>query len=225
MAIIKKKLNFDLVLEGHTIRSMEELREYPSTELLDLHSDGRLVRWLRRHGGDAEAEALQDFTIGDDKVEALAFICQKLGMDITIDDIRDSMAEATEAPADTEELCVEAVEEPAQNMPVIEKLNAENLAFVNWTACFFDGFADAICDICFFNNTYYLLAVKTVHRAGSWFSETFYVLLYKSENLITWKKVCNITAIDKDNMFLSSDLFSLVKGMSMKLFRSHFIIP
>ena len=164
---------------------MEELREYPSTELLDLHSDGRLVRWPRRHGGEAEAEALQDFTIGDDKVEALAFICQKLGMDIAIDDIRDAMAEATEAPADTEDFCIEAFEEPAPNMPVIDKLDVENLAFANWTACFFDD--TAICDICFFNNTYYLLAVKMASCASILddLPASVDILLYRSEDLIT----------------------------------------
>lgn len=42
MAIIKKNISFVMQLDGITINDMTSLRENPSSELLQMHQDGRL---------------------------------------------------------------------------------------------------------------------------------------------------------------------------------------
>ena len=91
MKIVKKSLKFDLVLDGEKINSLEELREHPSTELLDLQQDGRLSRWLRAHGGANEADQLSALSLSGDKAQDLYAICQILSIDIELEDIIDSL--------------------------------------------------------------------------------------------------------------------------------------
>lgn len=91
MKIIKKNLKFDMVLDGEKINSLEELREHPSTELLDLQQDGRLSRWVRAHGGANEADQLSALSLTGDKAQDLYAICQILSIDIELEDIKDAL--------------------------------------------------------------------------------------------------------------------------------------
>ena len=90
MKIIKKNLKFDMVLDGEKINSLEELREHPSTELLDLQQDGRLSRWVRAHGGAGEADQLCFLSLTGEKTQDLYAICQILNIDIELEDIIDA---------------------------------------------------------------------------------------------------------------------------------------
>ena len=83
MGIIKKKLDFDLVLEGSRIANLDELRKHPSFALIELCSDGRLARWLRRHGAENKADLLEKITLSGDKQADLELICHTLGIDST----------------------------------------------------------------------------------------------------------------------------------------------
>ena len=91
MKIVKKNLKFDMVLDGEKINSLEELRDHPSTELLDLQQDGRLSRWVRAHGGTNEADQLSALSLSGDKAQDLYAICQILSIDIELEDIKDAL--------------------------------------------------------------------------------------------------------------------------------------
>ena len=98
MKIIKKDLKFDMVLDGEKINSLEELREHPSTELLDLQQDGRLSRWVRAHGGANEADQLSALSLTGDKAQDLYAICQILSIDIELEDIKDALEDEATPP-------------------------------------------------------------------------------------------------------------------------------
>ncbi len=91
MAIIKKKLSFVMQLDGITINSMNDLRENPSSELLQMYKDGRLGRWLGSHHADEERKKLNELTLTGDTVNDLAAIFKILGIDRDIDDIRSGL--------------------------------------------------------------------------------------------------------------------------------------
>lgn len=93
MKIVKKSLKFDMVLDGEKINSLEDLREHPSTELLDLQQDGRLSRWLRVHGGANEADQLSALSLSGNKAQDLHAICQVIGIDIDLEDIVETLKE------------------------------------------------------------------------------------------------------------------------------------
>lgn len=78
-------------LDGITIKSMDELRENPSSELLQMYKDGRLGRWLGSHHADEERDKLNNLTLTGDSVKDLAAIFEILGIDRDSDDIRSSL--------------------------------------------------------------------------------------------------------------------------------------
>ncbi|MDO4841019.1 MAG: hypothetical protein Q3990_10155, partial [Desulfovibrionaceae bacterium] len=91
MKITKRVLNFDLVLDGEKINSLDELRGHPSTELLELQKDGRLSRWLRAHGGASEADKLCEMSLSGNTARDLYVICQVLAIDVELEDIIDAL--------------------------------------------------------------------------------------------------------------------------------------
>lgn len=116
MRIIKKNLDFKMVLDGEAVNSLEELRRHPSTELLPMLRDGRLGRWLRTHDGAEQAEKLDALALTEDAAVDLAAICAVLGMDVDIDDIRACMAEA--GAKQTAPVAEGRAEPTASSMPV-----------------------------------------------------------------------------------------------------------
>lgn len=101
MAIIKKNISFVMQLDGITINDMTSLRENPSSELLQMHQDGRLGRWLRAHNAEEERNKLNELTLTGDQVKDLAAIFEILGIDRDIDDIRSSLFINTGSLIDT----------------------------------------------------------------------------------------------------------------------------
>ena len=91
MAIIKKNISFIMQLDGITINDITSLRENPSSELLQMHQDGRLGRWLRAHNAEEERNKLNELILTGDQVKDLAAIFEILGIDRDIDDIRSSL--------------------------------------------------------------------------------------------------------------------------------------
>ena len=88
-------------LDGITINDMTSLRENPSSELLQMHQDGRLGRWLRAHNAEEERNKLNELTLTGDQVKDLAAIFEILGIDRDIDDIRSSLFINTGSLIDT----------------------------------------------------------------------------------------------------------------------------
>lgn len=82
-----------LELDGAVISTLEELRHHPSTELWDVHADGRLARWLRRQGATSEAEAVAAFRPSGDRAADIAALGGILGMDLDPEDVRDALEE------------------------------------------------------------------------------------------------------------------------------------
>ena len=103
MKIVKKDLKFDMVLDGEKINSLEELREHPSTELLDLQQDGRLSRWVRAHGGADEADQLRSLILSGDTAQDLYAICQVLKINIDLEDIDDALNTQKNIQQDTQD--------------------------------------------------------------------------------------------------------------------------
>ena len=103
MKIVKKDLKFDMVLDGEKINSLEELREHPSTELLDLQQDGRLSRWVRAHGGANEADQLRSLILSGDTAQDLYAICQVLKINIDLEDIDDALNTQKNIQQDTQD--------------------------------------------------------------------------------------------------------------------------
>ncbi len=93
MKITKRVLKFDMVLDGVKIHSLDELREHPSTELLELQKDGRLSRWLRAHGCTNEADKLCEMPLSGNRARDLYAICQVLAIDVELEDILDALKE------------------------------------------------------------------------------------------------------------------------------------
>ena len=80
-----------LKVDGEEISNMEELREHPSTEFLELYKDGTLALWLRYHEGEDEVDNLDRLTLSGDEVQDLYAVCQAVGIVITLEDIRDAL--------------------------------------------------------------------------------------------------------------------------------------
>ena len=80
-----------LKVDGEEISNMEELREHPSTEFLELYKDGTLALWLRYHEGEDEADNLDRLTLSGDEVQDLYAVCQAVGIVITLEDILDAL--------------------------------------------------------------------------------------------------------------------------------------
>ena len=99
---IQRKALQDLVLDGEKISSLADLREHPSTELLDLYQNGTLQRWLRTHEGTAEADKLGEITLSGDKAQDLFAVCQALGIDVMLEDIADALNEEENSQQDAE---------------------------------------------------------------------------------------------------------------------------
>lgn len=102
---IQRKAFQELVLDGEKISSLADLREHPSTELLDLYKNGALQRWLRTHEGTAEADKLGEITLSGDKAQDLFAVCQALGIDVMLEDIADALNEEENSRQDTESAC------------------------------------------------------------------------------------------------------------------------
>lgn len=70
----------ELVLNGHTIHSIKELREnYNAEELMRYHMDGNLLEWLDQHYYENEAEAIKN--IDFNQAGCVHKICAALGID------------------------------------------------------------------------------------------------------------------------------------------------
>lgn len=125
MKIIKKDLKFDMVLDGEKINSLEELREHPSTELLDLQKAGSLARWVRNHGGTTEAEQLKALELTKDSAQDLYNICKILCMDVELADIVEALEKQKEVQQQNEEVPLLDTESNLSSSIIIEDPHIE----------------------------------------------------------------------------------------------------
>lgn len=64
MKIVKKQIKFDLPIDGVKVKTIDELFEHITVELVDYHKSGLLVKWLRHR--DAElAEKIVQVPVSD----------------------------------------------------------------------------------------------------------------------------------------------------------------
>ncbi len=142
MKITKRVLNFDLVLDGEKINSLDELREHPSTELLEMHKDGRLSRWLRAHGGTNEADKICELLLSGNTARDLYAICQILAVDIELEDIIDALK--NESQKDTVPACDSVEEEYCKNMEEDPEIKERKDMFLNSAERFVDEIKNII---------------------------------------------------------------------------------
>jgi len=76
-----KPIKFDLPINGTKVRSLEELRDNFTTEILELHASGVLSKWLKSRGLEAEVEKLSAMSADLGDVDRLVGLCEILGVD------------------------------------------------------------------------------------------------------------------------------------------------
>lgn len=76
-------IKFDLPVDGVKVKSIDELREHFTAEILMHYRSGLLLKWLRSRGLVIQAEAVQALTESDD-FGLLAALCRVF--DVTVDD-------------------------------------------------------------------------------------------------------------------------------------------
>ncbi len=83
-----KVIKFDLPINGIKVKTLDELRDNLSDELLALARSGQLGRWLasRKHEEIAQAVAAAVVAESDDKALFLA-LCRALGVEVHPDDV------------------------------------------------------------------------------------------------------------------------------------------
>ena len=77
-----KEIRIFLQMRGKPIRTIEELREHASEELLAFYKDGRLKKWLsvgREHAD--ECARLEQISPSGDDSQLLRDVCAALGID------------------------------------------------------------------------------------------------------------------------------------------------
>lgn len=71
-----KLIKFDLPLNGTKIHNLEGLRDNFTTEILELHASGLLLKWLTSRNLMTEAEKLSAIPAGHDNVDKLMALCK-----------------------------------------------------------------------------------------------------------------------------------------------------
>jgi hypothetical protein len=75
-----KLIKFDLPLNGQRIRSIEELRDNFTTDILAVHASGLLVKWLRVRDQIEVANSVASIETTDD-IETLLTLCEIFGVE------------------------------------------------------------------------------------------------------------------------------------------------
>lgn len=78
----KKLIKFDLPLNGTKIRNLEELRDNFTTEILELHASGVLLKWLKSRNLMAEADKLSAIPAENNDVDKLMALCEIFGVEV-----------------------------------------------------------------------------------------------------------------------------------------------
>lgn len=76
-----KIIKFDLPINGTKVRNLEELRDNFTTEILELHDSGVLLKWLKSRDLMDEAEKLAAIADAQDEVDKLVVLCEVFGVD------------------------------------------------------------------------------------------------------------------------------------------------
>lgn len=76
-----KPIKFDLPLNGAKIRNLEELRDNFTTEILELHASGVLLKWLSSRNLMTEADKLSAIPADHNDVDKLAVLCEIFGVE------------------------------------------------------------------------------------------------------------------------------------------------
>lgn len=76
-----KLIKFDLPINGTKIRTLEELRDNFTTEILELHASGVLSKWLKSRGLMSEADKSDAIVADQNDVDRLVVLSEILGMD------------------------------------------------------------------------------------------------------------------------------------------------
>ena len=75
-----KLFKFDLPLNGIKVHNLEELRDNFTTEILELHTSGVLLKWLKRRNFMIEADKLSAIAAGNNDVDKLVALCEIFGV-------------------------------------------------------------------------------------------------------------------------------------------------
>lgn len=75
-----KLIKFDLPLNGAKIRNLEELRDNFTTEILELHTSGLLLKWLKSRNLMAEADKLPAIPADHGDVDKLVALYEIFGV-------------------------------------------------------------------------------------------------------------------------------------------------
>ena len=70
-----KPIKFDLPINGTNVRNLDEFRDNFTTEILELHASGALLRWLKSRNLTTEIDKLVEIKIDHDDVDKLVALC------------------------------------------------------------------------------------------------------------------------------------------------------
>lgn len=75
-----KRFKFNLPLNGIKVHNLEELRDNFTTEILELHTSGVLLKWLKSQNLMMEADKLSAIPADHDDVDKLVALCEIFGV-------------------------------------------------------------------------------------------------------------------------------------------------
>lgn len=76
-----KIIKFDLPINGTKIRSLEELRDNFTTEIMELHASGLLLRWIKSRGVEIDSDKLSAIAVDHDAADKLVALCEIFEVD------------------------------------------------------------------------------------------------------------------------------------------------
>ncbi len=83
-----KAIKFDLPIDGTKVRTIEELREHFSTEILDLYKNGLLLKWLINQRYPSYAQAVEQLLPTETDANLLKLLCGIFEVDVDFDTIQ-----------------------------------------------------------------------------------------------------------------------------------------
>lgn len=83
---IVKSIKFDLPINGTKVKTLEDLRDNITSELLDLGRQGKLAKWFRSRELEVEASGAEQANNIKDDVDCFIALCKILSVEIARED-------------------------------------------------------------------------------------------------------------------------------------------
>jgi hypothetical protein len=124
-----KTIKFDLPINGSKVRNLDELRHNFSTEILELHARGVLLKWLKSRHLMAEADKLSAIPGHLSDADNLGALCEIFGVDAARQVIKASVVLNNAAPSTAANPSAQCIHAPTELLaPLVENGLTEKTA-------------------------------------------------------------------------------------------------